>query len=453
MLNISSNKVEQNINKDSYSSLRSVLRKRGSKSLLKVLYMLSAILFIVMFFPWTQNIRSNGHVIALKPDQRPQTIHSVIAGRIEKWYVQEGQYVKKGDTIIYISEIKDEYFDPQLLDRTQDQIEFQEVGVKSYDDKISALKSQLDALIKTSQLKQEQARNKYKQAVLKVSSDSIKFQAAEIKFKTAEEQYNRTKSLYDQGLKSLTDLENRNLTMQNAMAEVISAENQLLTTQNELINAEVELFTVRANYDYEIYKVESEINSALYNKMDASAKVTKSENQYENYKIRQQYYYVTAPQNGYITKAMQAGLGEIIKEGTPLVSIMPAKYDLAIEMYVRPMDLPLVERGQKVRIQFDGWPAIVFSGWPNSSYGTYGGIVYAVDNFASENGDYRVLVVPDPNDIPWPSGIRVGSGAMSMMLLKDVPIWYEIWRKINGFPPDYYKKTSDAKKAKMNEKK
>jgi len=25
-----------------------------------------------------------------------------------------------------------------------------------------------------------------------------------------------------------------------------------------------------------------------------------------------------------------------------------------------------------------------------------------------------------------------------MVLLKDVPIWYELWRQINGFPPDYY---------------
>ncbi|MBK7130862.1 MAG: HlyD family efflux transporter periplasmic adaptor subunit [Crocinitomicaceae bacterium] len=448
MLNISSNKIETKIKVGNYTALTNVLLRKKERALLRMLYIISAVLLIVIFLPWTQNIRSNGNVIALKPEQRPQTIHSVIGGRIEKWYVQEGQFVNKGDTIMYISEVKSEYFDTLLLERTQDQIDYKEQGVISYDNKIEALKQQLDALQRTSQLKQEQAKNKYKQAKLKVSSDSIKYQAAEVKYMTAEEQYKRFVKLYEDGIKSLTDVENRNLVMQNAMAEVISAENQLLTSQNELINAEVELFTVRANYEYEIYKTESEINSALYNKLDASAQVVKSENEFQNYQVRQQYYYITAPQDGYITRAIQSGIGEIVKEGTPLASIMPASYDLAVETYVRPMDLPLVEKGQKVRIQFDGWPSIVFSGWPNSSYGTFGGVIYAVDNFVSENGNYRVLVVPDPDDIAWPPALRPGSGAVSMMLLKDVPVWYEIWRKINGFPPDYYKSSENIKQEK-----
>ena len=89
-----------------------------------------------MLLPWTQNIRSRGQVTTLKPDQRPQTIHSIIAGRIEKWYVQEGDMVKKGDTILFVSEIKDEYFDPNLLSRTQEQLESKEMSVKSYMEKV-----------------------------------------------------------------------------------------------------------------------------------------------------------------------------------------------------------------------------------------------------------------------------------------------------------------------------
>ena len=123
---------------------------------------------------------------------------------------------------------------------------------------------------------------------------------------------------------------------------------------------------------------------------------------------------------------------------------MPSQYDLAVEMYVRPIDLPLVEKGQNVRIQFDGWPAVVFSGWPNTSYGTYGGNVVAIDNFMSKNGMYRLLVSPDKEDHAWPEALRVGAGTNSMMLLSDVPIWYELWRNINGFPPDYYKETESV---------
>ena len=105
---------------------------------------------------------------------------------------------------------------------------------------------------------------------------------------------------------------------------------------------------------------------------------------------------------------------------------------------MHPIDLPLIRKGQDVRIQFDGWPAIVFSGWPGSSIGTYAGEVFAIDNFISENGKYRVLVKPREGQHPWPDALRVGSGTKNILLLGDVPIWYEIWRQINGFPPDFY---------------
>lgn len=120
-------------------------------------------------------------------------------------------------------------------------------------------------------------------------------------------------------------------------------------------------------------------------------------------------------------------------------------------MYVNPIDLPLLKKGNKVRLQFDGWPAVVFSGWPNTSYGTYGGEVFAIDNFISPNGKYRVLVSQDKTDYAWPEAIRVGAGASSMTLLNDVAIGYELWRKINGFPTDYY--TQDQVDAKKEKKK
>ena len=121
-----------------------------------------------------------------------------------------------------------------------------------------------------------------------------------------------------------------------------------------------------------------------------------------------------------------------------MLMVMPAGMDLAVELYVRPMDMPLVNKGQKVRFIFDGWPSIVFSGWPNSSYGTFGGAVVAIDNFISPNGNYRILVAPMNDEQPWPRALRVGGGAVGFALMKNVPIWYELWRQVNGFPPDLY---------------
>jgi len=438
MLNISSNSIKERVNNSKFSALNKVENRKTGRVLIRLLIGLFAVGLVVIFLPWTQNIKSQGNVIALKPDQRPQTIHSVIAGRIEKWYVQEGDFVKKGDTVLFISEVKDEYFDANLVDRTKEQLSFKESGILTYDEKLKALNDQVTALKMTAQLKNEQSENYIKQARLKVSTDSLEFITKEINFQTALEQYERFQELYGQGLKSLTEVENRNLTLQKSRADLNGTENNLLSSRNNLLNVKMELFSIQAQYDYEISKVESEINTVLSSKFDASSDATKLENQIVNYSKRQSLYFITAPQNGYITKAIQSGLGETIKEGTPIVSIMPEKYDLAVEMYVNPIDLPLIKKGQHVRIQFDGWPAIVFSGWPNSSVGTFGGSIYVVDNFISENGKYRVLVIPDKNDVPWPKELRVGAGTSNMLLLNDVPIWYELWRQINGFPPEYY---------------
>ncbi|MFN5912544.1 MAG: HlyD family secretion protein [Bacteroidota bacterium] len=441
MLNISPNNRNSHIRNEQYGSLSKVEGKSSGKLLQRTVWIGVTVLLLLLFIPWTQNIRSKGFVTALRPDQRPQTIHSVIAGRIEKWFVQEGQFVKKGDTILYISEIKDEYFDPKLLERTQDQLKSKELAAKSYGEKVKSLDNQIDALLTTSQLKLQQAKIKYKQARLKVTSDSMDYQASKINFNIAEEQFERMEKLYKQGLKSLTELENRKLIMQKAQATMISHEQNLLSSRNEVINAQVELTSIQAQYRDNISKAESEKYSALSNMYDAEMNVTKLQNQYMNYSVRTGFYYITAPQDGYITKAIQTGLGETIKEGDKIISIMPANPNLAVEMYIRPIDLPLIAKEQHVRIQFDGWPAIVFSGWPNTSYGTYGGTVVAIDNFISDNGMYRILVAPDPKDHKWPEALRVGSGTNSMLLLKDVPIWYELWRQINGFPPDFYKET------------
>ncbi len=446
MLNISHQRITMAANKFQYSSLKRVEKRNSGNVLVRLITIFFAIFIVAILLPWTQNIQSKGNVTTLKPSQRPQTIQSRISGRIEQWFVQEGDFVQQGDTILFISEIKSEYLDPQILDRVNSQIEAKEMSVQSYRDKVTTLEDQIIAVKKTALLKSTQLENKREQALLLIKSDSIEYEAAQIGFRIGKTQYHRMVKLHESGLKSLTDVESRNQTMQKAQAEMIAKENKRLTSQNKLINVEVEKVSVQMQYNEKIAKAESDKFAALSNLYEAEAVVAKLQNQYTNYSLRSEMYHITAPQNGYITKVIKSGIGETITEGAEIVSIMPADYELAIEMYIKPIDLPLLEKGQHIRIQFDGWPAIVFSGWPNTSYGTYGGSVYAIDNFISENGMYRIMVSQDPNDHAWPNGLRVGAGTKNMVLLKNVPIWYELWRKINGFPPDYYKTNEKKEK-------
>lgn len=439
MLNISSNnKLNEKVDLTGYKAGQKVFHKRHYKHFNRFLAYFSITVFFMMFLPWTQNITGRGFLTTLTPDQRPQTIQSPIPGRIEKWYVREGDYVQKGDTILYISEVKSEYFDPNLVERTGQQIKAKEMAVTSYQEKVKALNQQINALKSELGLKLEQARNKLVQSKLKVKSDSIDLEAANTNITIAQRQYDRTQKLQEEGLKAVTDVEEKRLKLQETQAKLISQENKLLTSKNDVINAQVEINRVKAEYTDKISKAQSDLYTAQSNQFDSEAQVTKLENQYTNYEMRNNMLYIRAPQNGYITKAIQSGIGETFKEGAQLVGIMPADYDVAVETFVEPIDLPLIHLDEKVRIQFDGWPAIVFSGWPNASYGTFGGKVVAIENFISPNGKYRVLLAPDEEEAPWPKDIRVGSGASTIALLEDVPVWFELWRQLNGFPPNYY---------------
>jgi biotin carboxyl carrier protein len=244
----------------------------------------------------------------------------------------------------------------------------------------------------------------------------------------------------------------RRLTLQRAQASLIGTEQKYLQSRNDLIDALVEVNATEARYQDEIAKAESDKMSALTNMYDAEVDVTKLQSQAAGYSIRNGNYIITSPQDGYVTKILSTGVGQVIKAGQEIATIMPQNYNLAVEMYVGPMDYPLLNKGQKVRMQFDGWPAIVFSGWPNNSYGTYGGTIFAIDNFSSENGMFRVLIAPDRSDHPWPKALRVGGGVNAMILLSDVKVGYEIWRNINGFPPDFYAASTKAPSKKTENK-
>jgi membrane fusion protein, adhesin transport system len=406
---------------------------------------ITTISILILLLPWTQNIRGKGYLTSLSPEQRPQTIPSIIAGRIEKLYVQEGQFVKRGDTIMFLSEIKDEYFDPNLMANVDDQIKNKEFSVGSYMQKVSALDTQVDALNKNRMLKEQQQLIKIQQAFLKVATDSTELIATKANLKITEEQITRFKELYAKGLISETELEQREMSAQNATAKLNEAQNKLLSSRQELINTKTELNTLRSEFADKIAKAEGEKYSAMSAMYDTEAQVTKLQNSYANYSLRSGMYYILAPQDGYITKAVRTGIGQTIKEGEDVVTIMPASYDLAVELYIEPMNLPLIKKGETVRFIFDGWPAFFFSGWPGVSFGTYSGKVVAIDNFISENGKYRILVGQDPNEEAWPSGLRVGGGANGIALLNDVSLGYELWRQFNGFPPDFYTKTTPEK--------
>jgi multidrug resistance efflux pump len=409
-------------------------------------------LIAAMFLPWTQNIRAKGSVTTLYQEQRPQNINSPIPGKIAKWFVKEGDKVKKGDTILEITEIKEDYLDPQLVQRTREQLTAKKGGIDFYRNKISTADAQINALRNALQFKQAQLKNKLQQLQSKLAAERADSKAADNDLHFAEDQFKRQQKMFDEGLVSQTALQQRNQAFLNALAKKTTADNKILQTQQEIANIGIEQSTVEQEYTEKISKTEGDKFSSLTAIASSEAEVAKLENQVSNYVIRNDMYIILAPQDGQIVQANKAGIGEIVKEGERITVIVPTDAHYAVEMFVRPVDLPLVNNGQKVRFTFDGFPAIVFSGWPNNSFGTFGGIIVAHENSISDNGLFRVLVTEDTTDKPWPKELKIGSGAQGIALLKDVPLGYELWRNINGFPPDFYVEDSKTKKQSAKDK-
>ncbi|MDX1666799.1 MAG: biotin/lipoyl-binding protein, partial [Saprospiraceae bacterium] len=320
MLNISENSISRYLDLeefDSYAQLRKIRIRRLTVFLFVGLLLA---LFFCLFLPWTQNINAKGYVTTRSPEQRPQAIQSVISGKLEKWYVREGDFVEAGDTVAYLSEVKSEYFNPDLIERTAEQVRAKSESVDAYEEKIRALQNQYEALSEGLTLKREQVQNKVLQAKNKIQMDSIDLEAYRTNLGIAENQLDRTRALYEKGLKSLSELQEKELKVQEARAKVTVQLNKLLNQRNELENAAIELLAIEREYADKLAKSRSDRQSALSAKLESVAETSKLQNQLSNYSVRRQFYFITAPQSGYITKTVKKGLGEIIKEGADLVT-------------------------------------------------------------------------------------------------------------------------------------
>ena len=376
---------------------------------------------LALLLPWQQSVQAGGELTALSPSDRPQQVPAVVGGRIEEWHVQEGQFVRRGTPLLRITEVKDAYLDPATLERYREQLVAKEAAVEAKRAKAAALAAQAEALERGLVLSLAKGRNRvaqYRAAVDAAAADSA----------VALDQLGRRAALQRDGLSSLNDLQGASLRAQQADAK-------LAERRNELRNAELELESLGAEYGEKLAKARADRSATLAEVSEGAAEVAKLRNAHDNLAARRALYRVDAPQDGYVVQALRAGIGETVKEGEAVVTIMPARPRAAAALYVKAMDVPLLRVGRAVRLQFDGWPALQFSGWPSVAVGTFGGVVAVVDQVPGADGRSRVLVTPAPDDEPWPAQLRPGSGVLGWAMLDEVRLGFEVWRRLNGFPP------------------
>lgn len=220
----------------------------------------------------------------------------------------------------------------------------------------------------------------------------------------------------------------RNALEQNFKVAKIAAETANLDYQRQ-----EDLFDkgLASRRDYEQAKIQYKSYLALESKALAEL------NQSQVRLARQDTQILRAPRDGIIVNIIAGDIATTVKEGQPVADFVPSNVVLAAEIFIDGLDVPLLTEGRKVRLMFEGWPAVQFSGWPSTAVGTFGGVVQVIDPAVSLNGRFRVMVTPDPDDEPWPSDrfLRLGAQARGWVQLDTVSVGFELWRQLNNFPP------------------
>jgi len=405
----------------SLGSVKLLAKQPSFRSFGRWLLAILAVVVLVAFLPWQQNVQGAGQVTALKPEERPQQAVAAVGGRIATWYIEEGQVVRAGDPIVALAEVKEAYLDPLTLQRLGQQLDGKRLSVQEKRAKAEALAVQARALDSAWRFARIRADNRILQ--LRAS-----LEAAQLEDSLAQVQVQRVSNLERDGLRSRLELEQARQRAQRAHALALEQEAALGT-------ALADRSGVDADFTEKIAKVEGDRSATLAEVAEGNAEIAKLATGEANLEERQGLLVVRAPRDGIVVQALRAGIGEIVKDGEAVASVQPADPKLAVAVQVTPRDVPLLRIGDKVRIEFAGWPAMQFSGWPSVAVGTFGGRVAVIDQVVSGDGNYRVLVEADPEDEAWPEELLMGSGARAWALLRNVRVWFEVWRLLNGFPP------------------
>jgi len=387
-----------------------------------------AFLVAALLAPWTQNIRGSGRVVAYSPAQRQQTIEATVSGRVGEWFVQEGSVVKRGDPVVRLEDNDD-----RILDRLGSQrsaVELQRVAQAS---KLQTLTSRVESLRRSQRAEINGAEATISIAQQDVAAAQQELGAAEAELETNELNYRRQSDLRQDGLASQREYELAELAQRQSLAKVASAQAKLRAARNKLSQSRAALTRVIASTEAEIESAEAGLRTAETEVASANMSLARLEVDI----ARQQEQIIEAPTDGTILRVIGRLGGEQVSQGEVLAVLVPITSDRAVELYVDGNDAALITPGSEVRLQFEGWPAVQFSGWPSVAVGTFGGRVAFVDPADDGRGDFRVVVVPDQADGPWPapSYLRQGVLAKGWILLNQVRLGFEFWRQFNGFPP------------------
>ena len=429
--------------------------RQVGKALLAVLL---GSLVLVTVAPWQQSVRGSGNVIAYAPLERQQTIETPIKGRIVRLGedLVENAHVVKGQLIAEISDIDGEYLGrlEEALTNAEAQVQAANLVkaaterslsaglgiVATYESQVESYEAIREQVIAAAAAAVESARNK-------VTAEEQELAERKAALEQIQADFERQRTLHDEQIVSQLKFQESSRKLKEAKAKVAKFEAYVESARNNLSEKESERNAKERKAQVDIEKTIAFLNKAKADVAKMEGEVSKSVsdlNKAQQYVLemrtkvaRQQNQQIVAPFDGFLTQISANNGSRILSEGDPICTIVPDTADRAVQVWLDGNDAPLVQPGRHVRLQFEGWPAVQFAGWPSVAVGTFGGEVVSVDATDDGKGKFRILVLPDETQVDWPNErfLRQGVRANGWVLLDKVPLWYEIWRNMNGFPP------------------
>lgn len=412
-----------------------VPRAHQSSSRMMIAFLVTMVLTMATV-PWQQSSAGRGRVVAFAPVDRQQTIDAPVEGRVQRWHVVEGQRVRVGDPIVDIADT-----DPDFVTRLGRERDAVRARIEAAEARVRAVETRVDALrsSQTSAVAAAGSRSRMGEDRVRAAENAL--HASEATHKAARANIERQEALFSQGLSSKRALELAEADEVRARTDVDRARNALGAARSEV----EALGSDRTKVENDAF---ASIGDALAAKASAQADIASASAELariETRLARQATQHVRAPSNGVVLRITARQGGDIVKGGDVLAHFVPDTDAQAVELWIDGNDVNLIHSGAPVRLQFEGWPAVQFSGWPSLAVGTYTGKVAFVDPHDDGKGRFRVVIIPDGTN-PWPARqyLRQGTRTTGWVLLGRVKIGYEVWRQLNGFPPEWTTDPTDT---------
>ena len=359
-------------------------------------------LFVIIFLLWAaftkidETIKGTGKVV---PSGQTKVIQNLEGGIVSAILLNEGDSVKKGDTIYNLSNA---FFSADSITKEIDLLTFQAILIrldslienKTVVDFPENLKQKIPEIVENetkifyeelenNQRKIEIARDQFNQKDYKLKEAKIRFNNLNIELNLAME-----------NMKILDELLNKKVASKKEYILELSKKQNIVTqieeTRNSIPILQEELEEARKR----IASVESENRSKLLSKYsEVKTEITKSIEKNKANMDREQRKSVISPVNGIINKLYFYTEGGIVKAGDKMAEVTPIEDTLTIEAKIKSSDRAFIWEGQNVSVEITAYDF--------SRYGLLDGKLISIspDSFEDKNGSifYLAKIKADVN--------------------------------------------------------